>query len=290
MFLFGQFRRFNGGYCYCMNSLSPERRVDVNGRIVTRHVRNGSAPSPQMTSAPTPKVASDTQRSLAGIVHSALTGYADMRGYSPIHGVVVKADRRAITEYFSGLPEDIAHECLMQVLDSETDRGYVSLLLSAVNSHEDRNMLSDMTFLYDPERDIVSSDVWSREFTIADNHAYLRAVVNGIRSYREWGIDFPERFRLASKDAQSAVSALYETTEFVYLNSDPLEPPEITFQRDAANLIESVSLKDRLLVETVASHHDRLEEILSLISSRGSSGELVSEYFAGHPPLRNGIL
>jgi hypothetical protein len=274
-----------------MNSLTPERRVDVNGRVVTRHVRNGSSPAPQMTSAPTPpKVLSDTQRSLGNIAYNTFTGYAEMRGYSPIHGVVVNIDRKQVTDYVGSLPEEIAGQCLTQILDSETDRGYVSLLLSAINRHEDQNMLSDMTFLYNPDHEVVAYEEWSREFVIADNHAYLRAMVNGIRSYEKWGLVLPERFTLASKEMQGAVSALYETTGFVYFRSDRAVPEEVAFEREPSGELKSFSLTDRMLVETVVSHHDRLEEITSLIQTRGSSGKLLSDYFASHPPLRNGIL
>lgn len=272
-----------------MNNLTPERRVDTNGRVVTRHVRNSGSQSPQMTSVPTPpKIMTESQRSLATIVQGTILDYAQMRGYSPVHDVTVNADERSIREYFAGLHDDIAHECLMQALSSETDRGYVSLLLSAVHQREDQNMLSDMTFLYDPERESLGNDEWSREFAIADNHSYLRSMVTGIRSYSDWELVLPERFSIASPKDQSIISALYETTEFICMNSEDYEG--IAFRRGPSQETKSISLSERLLFETVTKHHDRLKEILSVLGTRGSSGQLLSDYFSSHPPLRNGIL
>ena len=263
--------------------------MDTNGRVVTRHVRKNGSPSPQMTSAPTPpKIMTESQRSLATIVHSAILDYAQMRSYSPVHDVTVNADERSIREYFAGLHDDIAHECLMQALSSETDRGYVSLLLSAVHRRETPNLLSDMTFLYDPELEMASTEEWNPEFAIAGNHSYLRAVVTGIRSYEDWGFILPERFSIAPSDKQEAITALYETTEFICMNSEDYEG--IAFKRKPSGENESISLSDRLLFETVVKHHSRLQEILSVLETRGNNGELLSDYFASHPPLRNGIL
>lgn len=278
------------GYCYLMSNLVPEPRVDVNGRVVTRHVRPGApATPPNRTDVPQIPTGSrsDTHRAVADLVYGTLKDYEQMRMYSPIYKADVRLDRRAVHDYFSGIPKDIVDECLTQMLSSETDEGYATLLVSAVHRREEREMLSNMTFLYDPDNEHVANTEWDLEHSIAKNHLFLKKIIQGIDKYTDWGIAFPRRLQLASVKQQHELFALYRTTDLI---SFELDPKYLSYGTDERGSVTSISLKDKALFDVVATNPDRVDEIISVMKSRGCDGELLAEYLAGNPPLRHGVL
>jgi len=277
------------GYSYHMSNLVPEPRVDVNGRVVTRHIRADSPAGPPKGRVPVlpSGVRSDSHQAVIDIVYNTLLHYGYMRSASPIYNSGVRLDRKTVTSYFEGIPKDIIDECLDQALASETDTGYDALLLSAVHRREDQNMLSNITFLYDPDNENISEPDWDHEHSIADNHLFLRRVVKGMEKYTEWGLALPPRFRLASRKQQGEILALYRTTDFI---SFALEPELLFHGRDTEGAVTSLSLKDRVMFNAVVSHPDRTDEIISIIESRGCNGEFLEEYFSSTPPLRPGVL
>jgi hypothetical protein len=278
------------GYCYLMSNLVPEPRVDVNGRVVTRHVRSGAVNHPANRSdvPPVPTGArSDTHRAVADLVYGTLKDYEQMRLYSPIYKSDVHLDRRTVTDYFSGMPKDIVEECLTQILSSETDEGYATLLVSAVHRREERETLSNMTFFYDHDNEHVATTEWDNERSIAGNHLYLQKIIQGMEKYTAWGIAFPRRLRLASVKQQHEALALYRTTDLI---SFDLDQKYLSYGRSGEGDVVSISLRDRALFDAVVTNHDRIDEIISVMKSRGCDGELLEEYLSGNPPLRHGVL
>lgn len=273
-----------------MSNLVPEPRVDVNGHVVTRHVRPEAAST--TPSRPVPKVAggarSDVHRAVSELVYGTIRDYEMMRIYSPIHNVNVHLNRRSISEYFSGIPKDIVDECLTQLISSETDQGYANLLVSVVRQHEDQDMLSNMTFLYDPDSENASHVEWDHGKAIAKSHAFIRKIIKGIDKYTQWGIEFPHRLTLASVEDQQKALALYKATD--HLVTFDLHQKDLAYDRDENGLVTAISLKKKSLFEVVTAHTDRIDEIVSLMESRGTDGVLLAEYLAGNPPLRNGLL
>jgi hypothetical protein len=224
---------------------------------------------------------------VADLVYGTIKDYEQMRLYSPIYKADVHLDRRTVTEYFSGMPKDIVDECLTQILASETDEGYATLLVSAVHRREEREMLSNMTFLYDPDNEHVASTEWDHEHSIARNHLFLKKIIQGIDKYTDWGIAFPRRLRLASVKQQREVLALYRATDLI---SFELDQKYLAHGTDRDEDVASISLRDRSLFDVVVANPDRIDEIISVMKSRGCDGELLAEYLSGNPPLRHGVL
>jgi hypothetical protein len=220
-------------------------------------------------------------------VYGTLKDYEQMRLYSPIYKTDVHLNRRTVTDYFGGMPKDIVDECLTQILSSETDEGYATLLVSAVHRREEQEMLSNLTFLYDPDNEHVANTEWDHANSIAKSHLFLKKIVQGIEKYTDWGIAFPHRLQLGSVKERREALALCKVTDFI---SFELDPRDLSYRKGVEGSVSSISLKDKALFDVVIANTDRIDEIVSLMKSRGCDGEILAEYLAGQPPLRHGVL
>lgn len=273
-----------------MGSLVPEPRIDVNGRVVIRHVRPNSNPAGNQPVAPSAASGhlSDSHRALIGIVNNTLRDYTDMRSYSPIRDIGAVGGRGAVEAYFRNISRGTAEACLDRILSSEIDEGYSSLLVSAVHTREDNDVLDDITFLYDPDDDVLSDRLWNDELQIAENHLYLRAITAGIRSYEKWGLALPERFRTAQKEDRDRVQSLCSATIFV--ESVIKDYESLAMVGKPGQDVISIALNDRKVFNEIVTHPDDINEIIDLILERGCDGEAIASYFSEKPPLRKGIL
>lgn len=271
-----------------MNNLTPELRVDVNGRVVTRHVRAEKKAGKVMTVPAAPQYRSDAHRAVAVAIQNHLKDYPMMRGYSPIRDADIKLTSESIQRYVNSLPDELALTCMNGLFDNESDRGYQLLLISAANSNEPANMLSDIDFLYDPEDEYHVDSSWNESANMAENHLYLRALVKGIRSHSDWGLVLPERFAKASTEDQTKVRALYKFTDQELTWES--EESGIDVEWSDAVYFVKISIRDQELFNQIIANPDKVDEIADFIHERGHNYDLLHDYMAEISALRNGTL
>ena len=271
-----------------MSNLVPERRVDVNGRVVTRHVRTGKKTSQSVSSVAMPTFRSDTHRALAVAMRNQLGDYSMMRGSSPIRDAGVDLTNRSVQQYVNTLPDDVALTCLNRLFDNESDQGYPLLLISAAHSNESGNMLSDIDFLYDSDDEYHAEPTWNQNASMADNHVYLRAMVKGIRSHSKWGLILPERFTKAPVDEQQRVRAIYNFADHELTWEKEFSAIEVQWSKTV--YMVQISVKDQELFKQIMKYPERTDELANFIHERGQDYSLLREYMDGDTPLRPGTL
>lgn len=252
-------------YLRCMANLIPERRMDRNGKVVTRHVKASSTLKPSMSQVPAVSAGDmwKMRSSLANALGISVLGLDErlrqperlksLIGLATRHDLAITKNN-ALIEYLTEMPSDEDFMDCVGLLDRHFDAACAALDSSSKNKASYVNGIVtgvnvlDLDMTHEQERLIieVGCRIWGSELTTNHGYPALNAV-------------FPKR---SEEDDQRCVGS-------------------------------TVMRED--LASYLLRHPEKADAVVKVISERGISDPqlldgLIEEFSSAAVPLTEGVL
>jgi hypothetical protein len=246
------------------NQLIPQKRMNKNGVLVTKHVRDDSAPSRIAMSLPAPYGAMQSERKmkvefLTKALHSSYEEY-DEQEYDTQRYMT----ESVLAERIDGLDNDVLSAYYEDIRD-HVGVGYEDILLSAMHNNIRSDKAGSVLFIARLEGELDLE--WSSYRSGVFSYVQARRLHSGL-SYYEPDVSFPSNLLLASEEEQAKAATLINAV-LGYLEVGEDEDTLLDYhdKYDGGMLaFENTDLADLFL-----DHPEQTKEIVHLMQDRGAS-------------------
>lgn len=263
-----------------MNNLIPVVRPDINGKLVTRHVRPDKPAAAALSIPPVrPRQiivggggtirAAKGRKMLIGAITSA---------FSSNEAMALRHHRTTLEGKVRELPDDVAeavHDAALEIEDRIEKRFLNRLVLKAIDGgagitdiksaiHYHRNSSSDLRDSIDYYYEIGAKGIGDYP---------LGNLISAVKSYKLAGFDYDPRVSLGEQDEKTsrqcdALKELHLAAEALDSGDNGIEPRS-TFNEDG-------TLKETSLAQLVVDYPEKVSEVIAVMEERETlDGELI---------------
>lgn len=257
-----------------MTNLVPEQRVDRNGKLVTRHVRQEDNAPVKRNAIPAPVLEPRDKTRQIGMIRRAIesaqesfvsenmgfSGYDedDDETYNEVQAAMTSAlpSVESVELALENFPDSTVMHVARKIADSGFDMDYQLLLPHVIQEGATARQVEYYTFLHDRVSDIYyEDDVFDEE--AVNSFTILRSAIKGLSGYKHLGYEPPEDIFSASTVEQEMVVTLCKLRYGVP-----------TDNRRAHVLQFPDSVDDDSLVGLVLERPDQGDRIMEIMNER----------------------
>jgi hypothetical protein len=245
-----------------MSELMPEKRLDSNGKLVTRWVKPADATAGNRT--PLPPVKMNPSK------HASISKRLKQAASDKYITIPESINMDAIGTRIDALPNDSA-DSISGILDSMPDDEFLdAILISAFDQNYSRPAVEDIVYFYanmdDEQRmNLTGYTGWSdRGF---DGAIIIKDSLSGCSAMKLDGLDYEygvSPLRDHGDETLSKVAAYYTVVDC--MESEFTEQSELTYGEN-----KEACFEDRELASFIVDNHENVESILELMRSLRTS-------------------